>query len=682
MEFALWLLCVAPVLPDAGALAPSLLETRGVRTAPSASVDDARNCGSCHRDIAAQWRTSAHAFASFNNPIYRVSVERLRKERGTKASRMCAGCHDLALLTSGAMDEASISPDDVRAHAGVSCTVCHSIVHARLDGNASATLRGDPALPSRGQDTSVAAHRARVASSALRTSELCGTCHRAFLHEGTGNASAFFGMDDFGVWQQSGYAGSDAARPEDVERRDCRGCHMAREPAVLGDVAARGGTVPSHRFLGAHTTLAAMRGDDDALRRTQEFLSQSVRIDVAAARKVGGPWAWPASSLPVSAGDALEIDVVVFNEAVGHRFPGGVLDNQATRVEFEVKDARGRPLGRSDEHELRAEIVDAAGHGLAERQTHEFVAAVWNHTVLPRGARVARFAFQVPRQAELPLRFEARIVHQSRSEAMMRAACADGRTKRGEAFGVASKRLTGQVLEACVEQPKTVVARSADLQPSWARAFQHGLGLSEGLQEYLDDAVGALEFARGRAPDDSSRAQVDWALARVAGRRGQLSEALRLLGQAEVVLGLHPALAKARGEAYAQVWQWAEAARAFESAAAGAPDDVTLWQALAMAEASVGHDDAALAAAQHGLALAPRDADCLRVQALALRHLGASEKVAQAALDEALRWRTPDDGPRAKARCSAQVPGCAERRNPVPVFMVQESLDPSAGAGP
>jgi tetratricopeptide (TPR) repeat protein len=647
------LLSVAPVLPAPAPLEPSRLTVAGARRAPSASVEDVKTCGACHRDIAAQWRTSAHALASFNNPLYRVSVERLRRERGTRESRMCAGCHDLALLTSGAMDAPEIVPEDERAHAGVSCSVCHSVVHAERDGNGSATLRGDRALPSRGEDTSLEAHRKRVASITLRTAELCATCHRAFLDTDTGNAAAFFGMDDYGAWLQSAWAGSAGERPDHVEARDCRGCHMAREPAVLGDVAAKDGGVPSHRFLGAHTLLGAMRKDPEAVARTAKFLENSVTVDVAAVRPTSG---------------AVELDVVVFNDLVGHRFPGGVLDNQGTRVELEVRDATGQLVASSSEHQLRAAVVDANGHELHERETHEFVAAVWNHTVPARDARVVRFHVDVPKGAALPLRYEARVVHVARLEELVQRACEESKTPRGQAFAQASQRLVGQSLDPCVAQPRTVVATSGAPIAEWLRAYRHGLGLSVGLQEYLDDAQQALERALSLTPDAESRGQVAWALGRLAGRRGQVDRALEFLGQAEGALGVTAAIVRARGDAYAQVWRWPQAALEFERAAALAPRDVTAWQALAMAQASAGNAKGALFAAQQGLALTPRDADCLRVQALALEQLGAKPGVVSNALEVALHWRTPDEAPGAKARCSRDVPGCAQRRNPVPLF--------------
>jgi tetratricopeptide (TPR) repeat protein len=255
----------------------------------------------------------------------------------------------------------------------------------------------------------------------------------------------------------------------------------------------------------------------------------------------------------------------------------------------------------------------------------------------------------------------------------MTRACEDARTPRGQAFLAASIKYTTQALDPCVAQPQTVVARSdTGKQPLWLRAYRHGLGLSVALQEYLDDAQAALEFARAAAPDNASRAQVDWALGRLAGKRGQVDRALELLGRAERELGSHPAVLRARGEALAQVWRWPEAALEFERLAAVAPRDVTVWQSLAMAHASAGNDLPALQAAQEGLRLAPRDADCLRVQALALQHLGAAPGVVAQALEVALHWRSPDGAPGAKARCSRDVTGCAARRNPVPIFTARE----------
>ncbi len=640
---------------------------------PSANFTDAKNCGSCHADIAAQWKTSTHALASFTNPIYRVSIDKLREDRGTAPSRMCGSCHDLALLTSGALDEKEIAADDPRAHAGVSCTTCHSAVHATRDGNGSLTLRADEVFPSKAEDSTLEKHRARVASATLRTAELCGTCHRSFLAAETGNASAFFGMDDYGAWQRSAYAGSPAERPDHVAAQDCRSCHMPREAAVLGDVAAKKGTVPSHRFLGAHTTLAAMRGDAAQVARLQAFLEKSATIDIAAVKVNEEPWSMPAESARPNAGDVIDIDVVLFNERAGHRFPGGVLDNQGTRVEVTVRTAKGEVIAVSDEHQVRSQVVDAQGQPVQRRETHEFIAAVWNHTVPSRDARVTRIRATIPPGLSadaFPIKIEARLTHRARSEEMMKMACDDLKTPRGKAFQAASLIQTGAKLDPCVAQPVTLIDRAEvsllgiASHDTWLRSYRRGLGLSVGLQEYLDEAEAAFEHARGLAVGDDVGITL-WALGQLAGKRGQLPRALEQLDAAQKILGPTAAILKSRGDAYGQVWKWKEAAASWNGALKLAPTELGLWQSLAMAEASIGRYPEALAAAQGGLALHPRDGDCLRVQALALQHLGRPSDIA---LDAALKWRNPDDGPRAKAMCSAQVPGCAQRRNPVPLY--------------
>jgi predicted negative regulator of RcsB-dependent stress response len=676
------ILAVAPpaLLPVDAPQHPGQLRVEGPRAIPSANHEDPKNCGSCHADIAAQWRTSAHALASFNNPVYRVTVEKLRADRGVGASRMCAACHDLALLTSGGMDAKEIAPDDPRAHAGITCTSCHSAIHTARDGNGSLTLRSDTVFPTKNEDTSLEAHRARVAAKALRTADLCGGCHRAFLDATTGNEAAFFGMDDLSHWERSAFAGSTAERPDHVKQQDCKACHMAREPAVLGDVSAKNGTVPSHRFLGGHTYLAAMRGDADTLARVQKFLRDSVTVDVGAARVNGGAWAIPAERATPKAGDQLDLDVVIFNEKTGHRFPGGVLDNQGALVDLEVLAADGRVLAHSKDHELRAQIVDREGRPVQRRETHEFLTVVWNHTVPARDSRAVRFSVTLPatlQPKDLPLSVRARVTHVARLAEMADFACADAKTKRAQAFQAASLKLTGAKLDACVPQPTTIVAeatRRLDGQgadASFLRSYRLGLGRAVALQEYLDEAEQAFRDALARAKTTEERTTAAWALGSLAGHRGQTDAALAWLDRAEVDTGPTPATLKARGDAYAQVWRWQKAADQYRLAAERAPMDLTLWQSLAMAEASVGRYEQALAAAQKGLELHPRDGDCLRVQALSLEHLGADAQTISVSLDRALQYRTPDDGPKAKAMCSKLVPRCADRRNPVPNYAVE-----------
>src|SRR5580704_7067873 len=64
---------------------PSQLRLTGPLTGET--LTETESCAGCHADAAAQWQSSAHAFASFNNPVYRVAVDRFRATVGRDASR-------------------------------------------------------------------------------------------------------------------------------------------------------------------------------------------------------------------------------------------------------------------------------------------------------------------------------------------------------------------------------------------------------------------------------------------------------------------------------------------------------------------------------------------------------------------------------------------------------------------
>src|SRR3954467_13369307 len=56
---------------------------------------------------------------------------------------------------------------------------------------------------------------------------------------------------------------------------------MERAPASANEYGAKAGTIASHRFLGGHTWMASMRGDEEHLRRTREKLVGAAPVDVS-----------------------------------------------------------------------------------------------------------------------------------------------------------------------------------------------------------------------------------------------------------------------------------------------------------------------------------------------------------------------------------------------------------------
>ncbi len=687
-------------LPRAGsALAPAQTELTGALDGQT--ITETESCAGCHADAAAQWRSSLHASSSFNNPVYRFAVDAFRTGVGKDASRFCAGCHDVALLVDGAMS-GDVEPSDPRAHGGVTCRVCHGVAAARPDGNGSYTLDASPIpVPRDGDEASLRAHKERMALAPLRTPQMCGSCHRSFLSPETGNPSHLVGQDELGAWARSPFAGSLAARiDEPIEEAECRTCHMPLEEAPLGDAAAKGGKIHSHRFAGAGTWLAAMRGDVHQLDADAAMLREAASIDVAAVTASDGTKTLPADGAPVKAGQTLDFDVVVRSERVGHRFPGGVIDAQDTWIEVDVEDARGKRVAeaggsqeeRGDDrtaHVLRALQVDADGTPVLLRSTDRFRTPAYNHTIAPRDAEVVRYRLAVPKSlsdAQMPLRIRARLRHRSRDLALARAVCDDARTPRGRAFRRQMELRSGAPFDPCAPEPVTEVAhaevwigahaleraRPSDL-PDWRRLYDHGLGLLHALQEDVDGARASLQRAtESLGPDQVlERATSLSALAQVAAREGRTDESLQLLDEAEQLAPGHPAIARARGDALAGVWRWKEAEAPLRQAAEASPLDDGAWSRLAVAYGSAGDAAEALEAAKRGLLLTPRDSDMLRVQALALEHLGAPAASLEQARDAFTRWNPPDDAPALKNACARRFAFCALERVPVHVHVLR-----------
>jgi len=71
-------------------------------------------CLKCHQDAYQGWFHSAHHFSSFNNKPYLFSVREtrqvsLKRDGNVKASRWCAGCHDVVPFLSGGFDDPNSS---------------------------------------------------------------------------------------------------------------------------------------------------------------------------------------------------------------------------------------------------------------------------------------------------------------------------------------------------------------------------------------------------------------------------------------------------------------------------------------------------------------------------------------------------------------------------------------------
>ncbi len=685
-------------LPRApGALAPSLVaiaQNTGARELTAGEqLADVDSCASCHPDAAAQWSSSAHSFASFGNPLYRANVELFRANLGKPASRHCGGCHDLPLLVDGMMtSDAPIPADDLRAHSGVSCRLCHGVTSATSDGNASYVWNATPVdAPDLKDATSIARHKQQV--TAKLDVGLCSSCHRGFLSPDMDLPVHLVGVDEPGSWRSSAFTGNGLARMDKVEQQNCIDCHMERTPASAQELGAKHGTIASHRFVGGHTWMAAMRGDTEQLRLTRAKITGTASIDVAGARviKDGKPSAWhlPADGAPVAAGTQLELDVVIRNLLAGHRFPGGILDAQDTWVEVEVADRNGNKLAASglehagdgadqDTHVLRTLVVAEDGHVLEEHEIAKFRGQVLTHTIAPREAQAVRYVLAVPAGLQQPLSITARLRHRSRTLAMQATACATARTEEGKAFVAGARRTRDVELDPCKAQPITLVAetrievgqgaRISTKRPTWERSYEHGMALVATIVTRLDEARAVLEVARAAAPDARARAMVAVQQGWVAARQGRVDDAIALVAEVRALVGTigapePPVLDAIIADAFVRQNRWNEAVAPAKACTVRAPSNTLAWAVYARVLGAVGDYASALAAATHGLDLNPRDPDLLRTQATAL--LALKDPRARAAQTAYVRFRIPDDLAALRIRCSKGSSSCDRDRNPV-----------------
>ena len=696
-----------------GPFAPSLAQIHGGGTVDGNTLGDIDTCASCHPDVTSQWQSGIHSFASFGNPIYRTNVELARKLLGNENSQHCGGCHDAPLEVDGAM-RAAIAADDLRAHTGVACRVCHAVRSTTTDGNGSYVLAaGDLFTPNVDDPASVQKHRDAVTVKPLGD-ELCVACHRGFLSPDVDVPVHLAGIDEPTFWRGSAYTGNGMARIDKVDKQGCIDCHMP-EVAAPNEEYSDDKKVRGHFFPGGHTWMASMRDDPAQLARIRAMLVGAASIDVAGAivprdaggngpATLGGTWHLPADGAPVRPGDALAFDVVVRNRLVGHRFPGGVNDMQDTWIEVEVRDARGKLVASSglahekdakdhEAHVLRAYPVDDHGNVMEEHELPNFRGIVANHTLAARDSQAVRYALDVPARAALPLEVRARLRHRSRNLIVQGVICREGKTPAGGAFLRQAKEIRDMKVDPCAPQPVTEVARTtawlgagADeaarragegaraangAAPSapWERSYEHGMGLLGVISERLDEPRQVLEHALAQIPEHAetarSRAMVLAQLAAVAGKQGRTDDALALIDRARALLPPpHPPVLDAiAADATARVWRWADAAKHARAAAEKAPRNTAAWVMLARSLGSLNDDAGALEAAKAGLVWSPRDPDLLRSQATALAGLvGADSALANAALAAFDRFRAPDEAAALRIACANGSARCARER--------------------
>jgi hypothetical protein len=635
----------------------------------------AARCAACHPDVAEQWKSSAHRFSSFNNPFYRASVLDMRKEeKGFLKSKWCAGCHDPAVLFPGKMAK-EFDADLPDAQAGITCLTCHSIdrIHS-VAGNGGytfadrtetpylfSTAKGGPgqAMHDLLLRSKPEVHKRSMKNELMTTSEFCATCHKVSLQFPVNDYRWFRGQNDYDSWHDSGISRNN---PQTFylppKARSCQDCHMALEDAPLGDVAAKGGKVKSHRFLGINTALPSIRGDAEMVRLTEAFLkAKTMRVDVFALKRADGSVlrnldkdAW------VHEGADIELQVVVRNLGVGHIFPAGTLDSNEGWLAVEVLGPDGKVILRSgflqpdghlspESHTYGATIVDRHGQRIDRRNAKDIYVPAQVTVVPPGNCDLARYRLSVPAglagkeitvKAALMFRkfkrdytefsFKGKVV----PILPVTEIAASSVKLKVEAATKESVLLTkgpiggGQVINKDID---------------WTRWNDHGIGLLRGRDaRAAEGSFAEVDRMRPDLPDGPRN------LARAKIAQGQYEPALEFLRKAEDRAPDDPRTAFWFGRALLRTGKFDLARQALERSLRDFPEDRNSMEEIANLEFQRGNHQESLDWWIRVLGIDPENANAHYHRHLCYKLMG-KEVEAKDSMESFLRYKTDEEAP-------------------------------------
>src|SRR5438034_954939 len=485
----------------------------------------AKRCGTCHTDAHAQWRQSAHGNA-FREPFYQKNVKDLQTQKGIEFTRHCESCHNPAALFSGALTKNSHVKrpfdDD-----GVSCIACHSIQSVNGHGIGGYVM-GDPALFVKEDGTRMLAgvsdqqilddipsHRRAMMRPLLKTPEFCGACHKSQVPRELNDYKflrAFMVADEF---QQSSFS-KESPHPFYVrDKETCNSCHMKREPAPLFDVSAKKGTLASHRWAASNSAIPTFYKWPDQLNAVTKFLeNDALGIDIFAIRRTPHGASSEEliaplnrNSFKINGGDRVTAEVVITNKNIGHSFPPELRDFYEAYVEFIVSDDAGKALywsgfikpdGYLDEnaHNYKTYLVKADGTYNDKHHIWRTRVFAQNNQINSGRSDVARYQFQIPKNATGTLRLTARVRYRRFTRVF-----SDYALGKSVDYPIVTMASTEYVLRVGDNQALAANTNDKSAVPDWRRWNNYGIALFDQRQYPL--AIDA--FTRAAELDEKYR---------------------------------------------------------------------------------------------------------------------------------------------------------------------------------
>ena len=548
---------------------PSLARTASGKFIPAQTLMMDDYCLKCHADAYQGWFHSAHHFSSFNNKPYLFSVRETRKvalerDGNVKASRWCAGCHDVVPFFSGAFDDPNYDLENhPTSQAGITCTACHAITHVNSTrGNADYTIDEPIHYPFAYSTNRLLQyinqqlvkakpefHKKTFLKPFHKTAEFCSTCHKVSLPAEVTKYKDFLrGQNHYDPYLLSGVSGHSARSfyYPDHAQANCNGCHMPLRPSEDFGAQFFNGTnrlsIHNHLFPAANTGIPHLRGEPVVVKIHQDFLKGSVRVDLFGVKEGGavdGKLIAPLRpQVPtLRRGQTYLVEAVVRTLKLGHSFTQGTADSNEVWVDAAVTSGnrvlgRSGGLGRDNEvdpwsHFINVYMLDRNGNRIDRRNAQDIFTPLYNHQIPPGAAQVAHYSFTVPEDLQESLTVEVKLQYRKFDTKYMHYVLGTNVANDLPITTIAADRITFPV-EGVVGQPANADSKIIP----WQRWNDYGIGLL--LEGDRGSEKGELiQAAQAFAEVEKlGRADGPLNLARVYLKEGRLEEAVLALQRA------------------------------------------------------------------------------------------------------------------------------------------------------
>ncbi|HMJ89423.1 MAG TPA: tetratricopeptide repeat protein [Candidatus Acidoferrum sp.] len=543
---------------------PSFARTATGKFIPERTLMMDDYCLKCHEDAYKGWFHSSHHFSSFNNEPYFFAVNEtrqvsLKRDGNVKASRWCAGCHDVVPFFAGKFDDPNFDiRNDPTAHAGITCTACHAITHVDgTRGNAEYTIDEPIHYPFAYSSNAILQyinnqlvkakpefHKKTFLKPVMKSAEFCSTCHKVSLPQELTKYKEFLrGQNHYDTFLLSGVSGHNARSfyyPEKAQQ-NCNGCHMPLKESP--DFAANyfnptnNATrfIHDHLFPAANTGIPAIRKGvlgkvegmqtfdgkydelDDVITVQSNFLRGSLRVDIFGVREGGDISGKLIAPLrpnvpPLKRGQTYLIEVVLRTMRLGHPFSQGTVDSNEIWVDAKVRNGQ-RTLGRSGglgqhkdvdpwSHFVNVFMLDRDGNRIDRRNPQDIFTPLYNHQIPPGAAKIAHYSFTVPEDAGNSVTVDVKLNYRKFDTIYMNYVFGKGYTN-GAPFQITNELPTVTIASDSLTFP-VGVGRTISASPITARTNDAAFPLTPRERENGIQSLGKSGTEVGNAASDIS----------------------------------------------------------------------------------------------------------------------------------------------------------------------------------